>query len=328
MRRAFLFLAAALALLVPATAHAAAPPCQEYLAGDDNELVTTPGQSVDAASPCGDGTYTLAVSTGPRNGSVTISGTTLTYTPNPGFHGTDSFLYTATDDNGTSAPAEIDVLADTAPVCPSATLTVSMGGRLSLPESPCTDADGDGYSVALTRAPQHGALDLSGDIPVYVPTPGFVGTDTLAYLGFDTFFLASDTATLTINVTNPAQTTPPPPPKDTTAPVATLTSARGQTLKQVLAKGLRFTLASNEAGTAAVTVSVDAKTARKLHTKRVVGSASAAVRAGKLDLTVKLTAKARKALKKASKVRLTVSAVVTDAAGNAGRYSTTVTLKR
>ena len=326
MRRALLFLAAAVALLIPATAHAAAPPCQEYLSDDDNELVTTPGQSIDAASPCGSGAYTLAVSTGPRSGSVTISGTTLTYTPNPGFHGTDSFLYTATDDNGRSE-AEIDVLVDTAPVCPSATLSVPMGGRLSLPESPCTDADGDGYSVALTRAPQHGALDLSGDIPVYVPTPGFVGTDTLAYFGFDTFFLPSDTATVTINVTNPAGS-PPPPPKDTTAPVATLSSARGQTLKQVLAKGLRFTLASNEAGSAAVTVSVDAKTARKLHIKREVGSASAAVSAGKLNLTVKLTAKARRALKKTRKVRLTVSAVVTDAAGNAGRYSTTVTLKR
>ena len=170
-----------------------------------------------------------------------------------------------------------------------------------------------------------GTLDFT---PAYAPDPGFVGTDTFAYLAFDDF-LVSDVATVTVNVTNPVQSTPPPPPpKDTTPPVAALTSARGQKLKQVLAKGLHLTLATNEAGKATVTVTVDAATARKLHLKREVGRASADVRAGKLELTVKLTAKARKAIKKLRKVRLTVRAVVTDAAGNPATRSMTVTLKR
>jgi hypothetical protein len=118
------------------------------------------------------------------------------------------------------------------------------------------------------------------------------------------------------------------PVKDTTAPAATLTSVPGQKLKQVLAKGLRLTLSSNEAGTATVTVAVDAKTARKLHIKREVGRAGTSVRAGTLGVTVKLAAKARKAFKKLRTVKLSVKAVVTDAAGNPATRSLAVTLKR
>jgi GTP1/Obg family GTP-binding protein len=75
-------------------------------------------------------------------------------------------------------------------------------------------------------------------------------------------------------------------------------------------------------------VTVDAKTARKLHIKREISRVSAIVSAGKLELTLKLTAKARKAIKKLTKIRLSVRAVVTDAAGNPATRSLTVTLKR
>lgn len=57
----------------------------------------------------------VEVVSGPSNGSATISasGTGITYTPNVGFSGTDSFTYTATNAAGTSntANATIDVKA-------------------------------------------------------------------------------------------------------------------------------------------------------------------------------------------------------------------------
>lgn len=59
----------------------------------------------------------VEVVSGPSNGSATISasGTGITYTPNVGFYGTDSFTYTATNAAGTSntATATIDVQAAT-----------------------------------------------------------------------------------------------------------------------------------------------------------------------------------------------------------------------
>src|SRR5690606_9564907 len=48
------------------------------------------------------GVYTsVAKVSDPANGTVTISGTTATYTPNAGFYGTNSFTYRAVGPGGT-----------------------------------------------------------------------------------------------------------------------------------------------------------------------------------------------------------------------------------
>lgn len=49
------------------------------------------------------------VTVGPKNGSASVSGTLITYTPNPGFSGLDSFTYTATNTSGTSAGAVVSI---------------------------------------------------------------------------------------------------------------------------------------------------------------------------------------------------------------------------
>ena len=325
MRRALLFLAAAVALLVPATARADPPVCHAYLLANPDTPITAPGQVISITNPCGPGGYTVDVFSQPPNGEVTASGTTLTYTPDAGFQGSDTFFYTATAGAETSQPTEVDVIVDGWPSCTDASASVVTGHSVALTASTCTDPDGDALTVWGDSLPLRGTIVRTGPMSfVYTPDPGFVGTDTILFYAEDDF-LRSDDATLTIAVTNPVFA---PPPPDTTPPVASLVSAPGQKLKQVLARGLHLTLASNEAGKATVTVSVDAKTARKLHITRQVGRASVAVRAGKLDLTVKLAAKARKALKKLRKVTLSLRAVVTDAAGNATPVTKTVTLKR
>jgi hypothetical protein len=325
MRRTFLLAIAALGLIAPATAQAAPPQCQSF-----NGVMLTPGESKSFDAPCGAGDYTLQPSN-PASGTVSASGTTLTYTAGEQSHGSVSFTYTATNGDGPSAPASVGVIVDRAPECGDASATIVTNTSLTLSSFPCSDADRDGLDIFIQMRTAHGSVTFpdDGSDPFYTPDPGFVGTDALHYFAVDPFALDSDDGTLTITVTAPAAATPTPTPvPDTTPPTANLISAPGQKLKQVLAKGLHLTLASNEAGKATVTVSVDAKTARKLHIKREVGRASAAATAGKLDLTVKFTAKARKALQKLRKVKLSVRAVVTDAAGNSAPSSMTVTLKR
>jgi hypothetical protein len=325
MRRALPFLAAAVALLVPATARAAPPTCQPLF-----DQLVAPGSSRSFENPCGAGTYTLTPSQ-PANGTVTASGTTLTYTPGPGFHGRDAFSYTATNNDGPTQ-ASVTLVVDGAPACADTSVSIVAGTSLTLAGDPCMDPDGDAYDIWIQQRTAHGSVDFPDDSdPIYTPDPGFSGVDTLGYFAEDAFGVDSPDATLTITVTAAPAGTPTPtpaPPKDTTAPVASLASVPGQKLKQVLAKGLQLMLSSNEAGSATVTVSVDAKTARKLHIKREVGRASAAVRGGKVQLTVKLAAKARKAFKTLRKLTLTVRTVVTDAAGNATPLTKTVTLKR
>ena len=60
------------------------------------------------ASSEGDVTY--AVAEEPKKGTVTISGSEFTYTPEEGVTGSDSFTYTATDSQGrVSQPATVQV---------------------------------------------------------------------------------------------------------------------------------------------------------------------------------------------------------------------------
>ena len=51
----------------------------------------------------------LAIVTPPTNGTAIVSGTTITYQPNTGYAGPDSFSYSATNSGGTSAPATVTI---------------------------------------------------------------------------------------------------------------------------------------------------------------------------------------------------------------------------
>jgi hypothetical protein len=233
-----------------------------------------------------------------------------------------------------SAPATVQILIDTAPECTDSSATVQSGQRLALPLI-CDDADGDDLDIFLSD-PLHGTLDLTGPDAIYTPDAGYVGPDAITYDAEDPFGLASSTVTLTITVATPPpppQSPPATPPNDTTAPAFSLASA-SQKLKPALNRGLRLVLTPDEGGTATVTLTVDRATARRLKLKRhangsvKVGGLKAAVPSGQSTLVVKLTAKARKAFKKARKVRLLITVIVTDAAGNTATDTMKVTLKR
>lgn len=51
----------------------------------------------------------VTVTTAPLHGTATASGTSLSYTPAPGYSGTDSFTYTASNNWGTSSAATVNV---------------------------------------------------------------------------------------------------------------------------------------------------------------------------------------------------------------------------
>ena len=69
-------------------------------------------KSVQIQLTASGGGVTFAILTSPSNGSITnfdpVAGT-LTYTPNPGYVGTDSFTFTATNTVGTSQPATVSI---------------------------------------------------------------------------------------------------------------------------------------------------------------------------------------------------------------------------
>lgn len=104
-------------------------------------LTVAYGAGATPVSPVlsGGPTTSVAVATAPARGTATASGATLTYTPNAGAYGTDSFTYMATGPGGTSAPATVSV-------------TIS-APTLSISPTTLTDAQEDvAYSASLTAS--------------------------------------------------------------------------------------------------------------------------------------------------------------------------------
>ena len=102
----------------------------------------------------------------------------------------------------------------------------------------------------------------------------------------------------------------------------------------MLSKGLPIVLTTNENATAQLTLTVDKATARKLKLDRKakkavpVGTLKATLTAGSRTLKITLSSKAKRAFKTAKTVKVLVTVVVTDAAGNKTTKTLTTTLKR
>jgi subtilisin family serine protease len=116
---------------------------------------------------------------------------------------------------------------------------------------------------------------------------------------------------------------------DHTAPGVSLRIDRG-TLRTVRVRGLRLALGTSEACRASVDVRVDARTARRLHlSSRTIARASIRLAAaGRRAITVRISARARRTLPRATRVRMVARAVAVDAAGNRRRAERAATLRR
>mgnify|MGYP000005862283 CR=1 FL=1 len=152
----------------------------------------------------------------PANGTLADNGDgTLTYTPNAGYAGADSFTYTVSDGtdtatatvdltidppaNGAPTPADdaLDVAADTP-------LTISAADDLLANDA---DPDGDALQVTEVSQPNNGTLADNGDGTfTYTPDTGYAGADNFSYTVSD----GTDTATATVTLTVAAPPTTAP----------------------------------------------------------------------------------------------------------------------
>lgn len=326
---------AAALVLVPA-AHAAPPVCQ------GGSFITPVNTVVSlSALTCTNltGTPEIKFRTPASHGQ--LSGPPYSYTPAAGYYGPDTFTYYVVDAvNGQSNDATVNLLVDSAPTCQNLSVATEFNTPLRIVELPCTDVDDADFDIFFDD-PAHGTADVdpaTGDV-IYTPPAGFVGADTFPFYGIDRWGFDSPDSTVTVTV-KPAPTptvapvvpkaTPvPAPPPDKTPPNATLKVAG----KPSLAKGVTVTLTSNEPATATLTLTVDRATARKFKLDKkakgpvTIGAGTATLGAGAKNATVKLSAKARKNLKKAPRVKLLLTVVASDAAGNKATKTLAVTIK-
>ncbi|MBI1309703.1 tandem-95 repeat protein [bacterium] len=169
--------------------------------------VSAPGLLGNDSDPDGD-TLTATLVSGPANGSLTLnSDGSLTYTPNSGFSGSDSFTYAASDGllESNVATVTIDVTSvnhapeafdDTYVTDEDATLKVSAPGLLGNDSDP----DGNTLTAYLVSGPTNGSLTLNSDGSfTYTPNANFNGADSFTY-GVKDGLLDSNTATVMITV--------------------------------------------------------------------------------------------------------------------------------
>ncbi len=145
------------------------------------------------------------------NGTTSISGNKIDYTPNENFNGEDSFTYTISDPAGTTSEATVTVAVQSVndqPVAVDDSFDVAAGTRRAPLNILDNDSDiDDGLnvrSVQISDQPENGAafVRVDGTIDYYMD-PGFVGTDSLVYTVGDSAGYASNPAKVTINVVAP-----------------------------------------------------------------------------------------------------------------------------
>ena len=150
----------------------------------------------------------------PSNGSVTLSGGNVVFTPTTGFVGTASFTYTVSDGHGGSATATVSInVVNTPPVAADDSFSTQVNTAITLTSSQllANDSDADGHALTVTsvQSPSNGSVTLSGGNVVFTPTTGFVGTASFTYTVSDGHG-GSATATVSVNVAAPLAATPVP----------------------------------------------------------------------------------------------------------------------
>jgi ribosomal protein L24E len=170
--------------------------------GNENSPVTG-SLSKDVTPVAGDPISFAAGTTPTTDGSVAIGKDgSYTYTPNPGFAGTDSFTYTVTDRSGATSTATVTVtvhpLADIANPASLAVDENSGATQGSLSYAVPTGESVAGIALNAQAANGTAVVNANGTY-TYTPNAGFAGTDTFTYTVTDSNKQTS-TATITVNV--------------------------------------------------------------------------------------------------------------------------------
>lgn len=131
---------------------------------------------ITAVDPAGE-PVTITLLSPPANGTVTVNPDgTYTYTPNPGFVGTDSFTVQATDPGGGIGTGAVTILVNNAP-------PVAVGTNVTTAEDvpvsgavTATSPIGNPLTFTLNSAPVNGTVVVNTDGTfTYTPNPGYVG---------------------------------------------------------------------------------------------------------------------------------------------------------
>lgn len=154
----------------------------------------------------GDGPITVIGVTDPAHGTTTINGNgSVTYVPDPDFHGSDSFSYTISDGDGQQSTATVTMTVTSVndtPVANADSATVPEDGSVTIAVLANDTGLGDAPLVLTTSDPPHGSVVVNGDNTLtYQPDLNYNGPDSFTYTVTDADGQQS-TVTVTVAVTS------------------------------------------------------------------------------------------------------------------------------
>jgi VCBS repeat-containing protein len=146
---------------------------------------------------------TIASATQGKYGVVSISANgSITYSPNQGFLGQDTFTYTMSDGNGGTATAKVTMTVNAVnhpPVARDDIATTNKNTPISINVLiNDNDPDGDKLTITAVTQPSNGTIQISANSVTYSPRQDFYGQDTFTYTISDG---KGGTATARVSVT-------------------------------------------------------------------------------------------------------------------------------
>ena len=170
----------------------------------DEAVTTNAGVALNitlAASDADGDTLTFSLVTLPSHGTLSGTAPDLTYTPDAGFNGNDSFTYNTNDGKIDSNMATMSITISAvnhAPAAQDQAVATNVETPLNVTLT-ATDIDGDTLTFIVVTPPGHG--ELSGTAPdlTYTPNAGFSGSDNFTFKANDSI-ADSNIATVMISI--------------------------------------------------------------------------------------------------------------------------------
>ncbi len=206
----------------PATVNITVNPVEDPPVAEDDVATTDEDTAVvidvvaNDSDPDGDlDPTTVVITQQPDHGSVTVDPVTgaVTYTPDDNYNGPDNFQYTIQDEAGnTSNPATVNITVNPVNDPPEAVddnANTEEGSAVTIDVlDNDSDPDGDPIEINSFTQPSNGTVVLNPDGSfTYTPSGEFVGEDSFTYTIRDSSGAISNTATVTITVSedNPVE---------------------------------------------------------------------------------------------------------------------------
>jgi uncharacterized repeat protein (TIGR01451 family) len=142
------------------------------------------------------------------NGTATISGTNIIYTPLPNFFGTNVMTYCATDGALTNcALITVAVLpVNDAPLANNQSVTIPEGTITNLVLT-ASDVDNTNLTFSILTGPANGLLgtvNTNSGAVTYTPTANYSGSDSFTFRVFDGSLYATGSVSITVTPVNDA----------------------------------------------------------------------------------------------------------------------------